>query len=901
MYKLLKSRTSYILVLVFGALLGFGQKIPEKGVPLIQNFTPAQFYNKGKVWDIRSAESGMVYMAADKGLLEYDGKTWKSYKGSAGFTRSLLIANDSTIYTGSDLDFGIWKRNKYQAFEYSSLYPFQKDVNVFYEEFWDIHQINDNIIFVSFQNIYIYKNEQLTRMAAPYKFAGSFSVNDTLYFADEKNGLYLFDGFSLSHLFSYPDDKNLEISGIYRHNDGIVLVTKNSGLYFYSSGKLSPLNNNLSEKLKEAKVFSFDQISTTHLAFGTVLKGLYIADIEGNIIHHINKHKGLPNSTILSLHYSPTGKLWMGMDYGVSALDLQNNVTYFIDYAGNYGTGYTGLIKDDIFYLGTNQGLYRARWIDLNNDAEFNRFQLVAGTEGQVWTLENIDNTLFIGHDRGLFTLKENSIQKLDDQLGIWTILPYNDYLLTGNYNGISIFKKSNKEWTFLKKMDLIFGSCNQLILEKDSVLWVNIPNFGIIRALLDNNLSPVDRLIFPENDFEGNNPYLTKNNEGIHLITDSFQYTFDTTEKIFKLQDVKIIQNKIEGLLSGIYQHNTLHNNYNFYSIYNGFALKYLPYLEKADTINQALIYRKSEAFSNDEELLLFSGETAPYRLNNVRIEFVVPNRDDVLYQYKLNNSGKWSAWSTKNTLEFLSLDFGEYNLFVRASIDGKITDAKAFSFRIAAPWYHTWYAYLIYLMLMAAVVYFLRVLQRISLKKQKKMLLIREQNSLRMQAEKYRHEIMLLEQERIKMEYNQIKEQLKVKTIELANKAKDNEDKNRLLLILKDKCNLVQKEPSTSKIRWHEMQRLLDSYINIEDKTFEIQMDELHQEFFRKLKEYFPGLSSNDLRLCAYLKIGLNSKEIADILNIQPSSSYISRSRLRKKLNLRTDEDLYDFLNSF
>ena len=74
---------------------------------------------------------------------------------------------------------------------------------------------------------------------------------------------------------------------------------------------------------------------------------------------------------------------------------------------------------------------------------------------------------------------------------------------------------------------------------------------------------------------------------------------------------------------------------------------------------------------------------------------------------------------------------------------------------------------------------------------------------------------------------------------------------------------------------------------------------MDELHQDFFKKLKEKFPGLSIYDLRLCAYLKIGLNSREIADLLNVQPSSAYISRSRLRKKLHLNNDEDLYQVLN--
>jgi DNA-binding CsgD family transcriptional regulator len=143
-------------------------------------------------------------------------------------------------------------------------------------------------------------------------------------------------------------------------------------------------------------------------------------------------------------------------------------------------------------------------------------------------------------------------------------------------------------------------------------------------------------------------------------------------------------------------------------------------------------------------------------------------------------------------------------------------------------------------------------------------------------------------------------MKQQLKNKTIELASKARDNEEKNRLILSLKETCEKAKNYPSITKLKLAEMSRMLDSYLKVEDNTFEIQMDELHQDFFRKLKEKFPGLSANDLRLCAYLKIGLNSKEIADILNIQPSSAYISRSRLRKKLNLNTDEDLYTFLNT-
>jgi DNA-binding CsgD family transcriptional regulator len=96
------------------------------------------------------------------------------------------------------------------------------------------------------------------------------------------------------------------------------------------------------------------------------------------------------------------------------------------------------------------------------------------------------------------------------------------------------------------------------------------------------------------------------------------------------------------------------------------------------------------------------------------------------------------------------------------------------------------------------------------------------------------------------------------------------------------------------------NEMKRIIDSHINSDDNTFEIQIDQLHQKFYETLRKEFSDLTRYDLRLCAYIKIGFDSKEIADLLNIKPSSVYISRSRLRKKLNIETDEDLHSYLNS-
>ncbi len=64
-----------------------------------------------------------------------------------------------------------------------------------------------------------------------------------------------------------------------------------------------------------------------------------------------------------------------------------------------------------------------------------------------------------------------------------------------------------------------------------------------------------------------------------------------------------------------------------------------------------------------------------------------------------------------------------------------------------------------------------------------------------------------------------------------------------------------------------------------------FKLHFEEVHPQFFSRLQEAYPALSANDLRLCAYLLIDLNSKEIAQIYNISPESIRKKKQRLREK----------------
>ncbi len=884
-----------------GSVLAYPpHQLPQKGVPLLQNFTPADYSHKGKIWDIDSAPNGIVYMASDKGLLEYDGEKWKSYKGSDGITRAVNVINDSLIYTGSDLDFGVWKRTADHNFTYTSLYPFKKDLNGISEEFWDVHSIDGKVLFVSANNIYVYTGSNLTKIPSPSKIISSFNVKDTLYFVDEKGGVYELKNLAPEHLFSFKYSSIPEVVGMYENQGHLIFVTKNAGLWQYAAGKLSPLDNELSAELKEAKAFSFERVDKTYLAFGTILKGLFISDLDGNIIHYINKNKGLENNTILSLHYSPDGKLWMGLDYGVSYVDLSSKYTFFYDYTGDFGTGYSAILKSDTFYLGTNQGLYRTRWTDLNDNAAYYKFKLIPGTEGQVWTLKKIGNQVLVGHDRGLYVLKNNEVERVGNQRGIWTIQPYKKYLLVGTYNGISIYEKHGERWKFLKNMKLIVGSCNQILIQGDHTLWVNIPNYGFIRAELNKNLFPEKRKIFLVKQFKGSDPNLQKDEDGIHVITNNFDFSYDSVANKFVENRRDTVKTGIDKLFLPDVQSVRLNDNFEFYPVYNGFALKELNLADDLWKSTHKIVFRSIKAFNNEGKVNVSNGTEIPNKLNNLKVESIVPNQDGVLYQYRIDQSGTWSKWSPQNTFELIALPDGNHVLAARAMVNGNVTPIQTVSFFINAPWYRSWYAYLMYFVLILTMIYLLYVWQDMSLNKQKKNMLIAQRNSLRQQEERHRQQLQHVEEEKLQAEIEQLKAQFKSKTIELATKAKENDEKNKILLTIKEKFEKLEQNPASLKHRLHEIRQVIDSHISSEDHTFEIQIDDLNQEFFDKLRQDFPDLTSYDLRLCAYIKTGFNSKEIADLLNIKPSSVYISRSRLRKKLNIETDEDLHGYLNS-
>jgi DNA-binding CsgD family transcriptional regulator len=79
---------------------------------------------------------------------------------------------------------------------------------------------------------------------------------------------------------------------------------------------------------------------------------------------------------------------------------------------------------------------------------------------------------------------------------------------------------------------------------------------------------------------------------------------------------------------------------------------------------------------------------------------------------------------------------------------------------------------------------------------------------------------------------------------------------------------------------------------------KEFEVRFQQVHTDFYRKLGEQYPDLTPNELKLCAFLRLNMSTKDISSITYQSQNSIMVARSRLRQKLGIAKDENLVTFL---
>lgn len=145
------------------------------------------------------------------------------------------------------------------------------------------------------------------------------------------------------------------------------------------------------------------------------------------------------------------------------------------------------------------------------------------------------------------------------------------------------------------------------------------------------------------------------------------------------------------------------------------------------------------------------------------------------------------------------------------------------------------------------------------------------------------------------------ELREQVQLKERDLATKAAVISQKETLI---KNVTSQLEKQVNNNSIKIKDIKHVvsdLNSKLGSSFwEEFETHFIQVHPHFYKSLNEKFPGLTTNERRICAFLKLNLTTKEIANITKRNPESIHMTRSRLRKKMGLNKSENLENVITN-
>lgn len=939
--------------------------IKSIGTPFIRNYNRSDYNGGNQTWAIQHAYNGMMYFANNDGLLEFDGKQWATYAlPNNSIVRAIKNGPDSLLYAGGFNELGYFKLGEMGGAEFHSLIDLIPEDKRDFGEIWKIYIHPDGIIFQTFTQFMIYKNHKFDIVMAPSMFHFSFVVNNEYYVNDRKKGLMRYALGNLHPLIGTEKLIGKEIWGMTDYGNELLISTASNGYFIYDGAILTQGNKLSNNFLKRNQIYCNHKLKSNELIFGTIQKGILFTDANGNPVQNLSMDDGLQNNTILCMEVDNSGNLWLGTDHGIDYIEISSPITSLSNNFG-LSTGYTAIVQDDYLYLGTNQGLFVKKLSDFNYFNENSKkLEMINSTMGQVWNLTNIDGTLFCGHNNGTFIIEGKRAKQISEIGGGWNYLqlPSNkSKVISGTYTGLSLYTKENGKWQFIKQYEGFPESARSMQFDKDGSLWIVHGYKGIYHLLFDQNYDSILKFDF----YNSENSNLTsqvldvvKINGVLSFTTRDGIYKYSkgknnfeknaVIEALFGDQNVEKIYedneggywyfiNKTVGVIrkreDGKYNNINLPfaqlegnfvNSFEFVYSYdknnifiateNGF-IHYNP--QKNNTVQSQpfLAYLRNVDIKNNNKSrgdtnLNFKNIVLEHYQNDIAFTYSANdfiNPDKVLFSTILDGYEKeWSGWQYKNTREFTNLFEGDYTFKIKAkNTKSQLSNVVEISFKVNPPFYRSKIAYFIYFLIFIGIIFLVVYIIKRRFEKAKNKSKLQQEEIFRKKEEQLQREALQKEKEIIKMRNDKLRQEMKLKDKELANSTMQMLQKNEILITLKEELKKLALS-SKDETSIHEVKHLLrkiNKEIDSDNqwKVFETHFESVHEEFLKRIKQQYPNLTPRELKLCAYLRMNISSKEISVLMNISTRGVEITRYRLRKKLNLNRQTNLTDFILSF
>lgn len=879
--------------------------------------------------------------------------------------RSVKTTGDGRIYAGGYNEFGYFMANPTGSLIFHPLHPLLPEDQRDFGDVWKIFEMEGSIIFQAYTQIMIYRDNSITIVDAPDMFHFSFLVNDRFYINDQNQGLFSLKNEYLIKLPGTEKLAGELIWAMLPKGREILIATADQGIYIYDGLNLEEWNNQTSALLREKQVFNAIAVDDQTYAFGTIQDGLIICDTEGNLIQHINIDKGLQNNTVLSVQMDQFLNLWLGLDNGIDYIEINSPLTFFSTYnnlsSGYAAVVHNGLLylgtNRGVFYhhwQSLKQGGGDQKFkIVAGTQGQVWALEVIDGTlfcghNSGVFIIEGTEAKMISGVQGGWTFIQPEGqkdivicgtytyLLKFERVKGEWTNgVPVNGFKessrylardgerriwISHGYKGVFLVE-FNQDYDSVTQVDF-FDSRHGFPFDKDISVFeiMGEPVFTTGKDLfrfdpekrmfvtdnvLQNRLSRSDMNILRE-DRQGNIWYFTLEKTGVFRLQEDGNYAeVEIPFRELKGKFIKWFQfvyphdekNVFIGTQTG-FSHYTPAYQKNYHQAFSSF-IRSMKILAKTDSV----IYRGSPAPYEFSPSL-------PYRFNHLQFDFAAndfENPESVIFLNKLEGfDADWVEWENRTTRQFTNLRHGDYVFRVKAiNVFGVESREASISFKIHPPWYLSKYAYFTYAILFLLLIVLIGKYIRHRIERSKKAFEEKQRQLFAEREKQLQFESLVAEKELIRLRNEKLRSEKTQKDKELANTTMQIIQKSKSLITLKNDLKKLAREfgkhPASDHL--HTIIRKINRSIDTDKQweVFESHFENVHEEFLTRLKENYPDLTPRELKLCAYLRLNISSKEIANLMNISVRGVEISRYRLRKKLGLDHETNLTDFIISF
>lgn len=919
--------------------------------PIFTNYDSGKYGVSNQNWSLAQDINGYIYAGNDRCLLRFNGKSWEKLypfgKQKDIIVRSLYADKSSErIYVGAYREFGYFVMGPDGELRYTSLSEDISDEQAGNDQIWYITRVKNKIFFIYFSSYYIYDidTDEVTIHYAPTSYY--YSLGGCLYMAQRSGKIRKYDGVTDGYADASPDSLPGPAMKVFESSSGArIAVCEREGLFVQTPG-----GYRRADSLGEGWGIANRAIQCRD---GTVIvgfrgSGIYAFSESGHTLWHLDSDNGLANNTIHALLEDDCGNVWAALAKGITVIFKDGDS--MIPYSGSNSEEITcSHVSGDRLYIGTKRGLEIMNLPQENGMAEHT---VVFKTGNQVWSISETMGQIIVGDNENTYRLEKNNLEILSLAPGGTEpkLIAGNDgqwYMVQGSFTFLYIYElDGNGKWRFRNTVDGFLRPVRKMEIDHLGNVWLEHMYEGLFRLSLSGDLRNVvsikhwndyhkhvckvgGNVLFHDKDgfcyyddfcnefkpydafndrlgeftacesvitVSGDRYWLVKEDRAVlvHLDKDGLpeildylncsKYGMSMTEPFYTISswgDDRFIVGTDMGLLV-----HSKDSGKKRGEVSPKILIRQVASIKGDGRILHDISYDRITVSNKSDVAVSVAlvGESFP---NHVEIESLLSG-----YDYSARMLGE------DMVVSYHRLPAGNYNLVLRAyDALGNEIAVKDMILSVKPPLLASNIFLVLYLLVFTAFCYMSVSLVRKLLEHQR--VVLAKKNAEAMEQEQLRHE-----KELMSVRNMQLEESVLLKSKELATYSLIEAQRNNVLKHLSSELSKIYFNDGSGfrKRDYDRLMQIIHEGEFSEDNWdhFFRNFDLIHKSFFRSLKTRHEDLTSNDLRLCAYLRLNMSTKEIASIMGITVKSAEVAKYRLRKKLKVDSSIPLTDYLIS-